>query len=326
MKISFLETPEFLSLPIFGVSISQSSVKVVKLKKKKQGLIPAVFAEEKISETCDFFNDNAEYSECEHLKKALKTLKKKHNIRFAQVSVPEENTYVFRITVPHDVILMVDEFIVNNIDQYIPLTSAEVFFDYKILKSHATDTMVPIVVTAIPRNVVEKYASLFKACGIFVIGCEPETHAIARCAVDKGDLNPYIIMYIDDYATKISVVEEGLVQYTQTLAIKSNDILGVISPETTTILKDVINKVIIYWFTSKDQHSETHKIENVILTGVGVDSPEFVNFFESNLSVNVEHANVWKNCFDITTYIPLMSKKDSFKYAACVGLSMFKLK
>ena len=326
MKSSFLEVPDFLALPIFGVSVSQSSVKIVKLKKKKQGLIPVVFDEVHFEEVCDFFTETEKYSECTQLKKALTDLKKKHNMQFAQLSVPEESTYVFRIMVPQEALTMVDEFVANNIDQYIPLTQPEVFFDYKILKSHISESLVPVVVTAIPRLVIEKYTAMFRSCGIFVIGCEPETHAIARAVIDKGDINPYIIVYIDEYATKISVVEEGLIQYTQTLAIKSSDISEHISPEVASSLKDGINKVIIYWFTSKEKHTEAHKIENVILTGVGIDSPEFVNFFESNLSVNAMHANVWKNCFDITSYVPTMSKQDSLKYATCIGLSLFKLK
>jgi hypothetical protein len=321
MKISFLEAPEFLSLPIFGLNISQSSVRLIRLKNKKQGLIPSIF-----EDVCPLFNGSGAYSDCNELKKVLVDLKNKHKMHFVQLSIPEENTYVFRIMVPHDAIGMIDDFISNNMDQYIPLASSEVFFDYKILKSHISDEMVPVVVTAIPRIVVEKYTSVLSLCGILVVGCEPETHAIARCVIDKGDTNPYIIMYIDEYATKISVVEEGLVQYTQTLAVKTSDIVGEISPEIAASLKDIINKVIIYWFTSKEQHAQAHKIENVILTGIGVDSPEFINFFESNLSVNAMYANVWKNCFDITQYIPIMSKKDSLKYASCIGLSMFKLK
>jgi Tfp pilus assembly PilM family ATPase len=326
MKISFLETPEFLALPIFGLNISQSSVKLLKLKKKEQGLVPAIFDEVHLQELCTFFTDSDTYSECNELKKALVDLRNKHGVRFVQLSIPEENTYVFRIMVPHDAIPMIDDFISNNMDQYIPLASIEVFFDYKILKSHISDESVPVVVTAIPRAIVEKYTSVLESCGILIVGCEPETHAIARCVIDKGDVNPYIIMYIDEYATKISVVEEGLVQYTQTLAVKTNDIIEKISPETTSNLKDTINKVIIYWFTSKEQHTQAHKIENVILTGIGVDSPELINFFESNLSVNATYANVWKNCFDITKYIPEMSKKASLKYAPCIGLSMFKIK
>jgi Tfp pilus assembly PilM family ATPase len=326
MKVSFLETPEFLSLPIFGVSISPLSIKLVKLKKKKQGLIPVVFDQVRLTQRCDFFEESGTYTDCEELKKNLKELKKKYNINFVQISIPEEYTYVFRIMIPKEAISSVNEFILNNIDQYIPLTANEVYFDYKILKSHTTDSLVPVIVTAVPRLTIEKYTTLFDSCGMYVIGCEPETQAIARAVIYKGDANPYIILHVDEYATKISVVEEGFVQYTQTVSLKTADIIQNISPETKTLLKDTINKVIIYWFTSKEQHAQSQKIENIILTGDGVNSLEFINFFESNLSVNVVCADVWKNCFDITSYIPSISKENSLIYAIPIGLSMFKLK
>jgi Tfp pilus assembly PilM family ATPase len=326
MKCSFFQPPQFLSLPIFGLSISQASIKVVKLKKDKQGLIPVVAQDTPLQEPCNFFTDTNTYSECEEIKKSLKSLKKMYGIKFAQLSIPEENTYVFKITVPHDAISMIDEFILNNIDQHIPLTASEVFFDYKILKSHIQDAQVPVVVTAIPKIVVEKYASLLESCGIMVIGCEPETHAIAHSVIDKDDKNPYVIVNIDEQATKISVVEEGLVQYTQTLPIKTQDFQAGVSNEAGATLKDAINRVIIFWFTSKEQNTQNSKIENIIITGTNIESSGLINFFESNLSVNASYGNVWKNCFDINSYIPRISKGDSLKYAACIGLSMFKIK
>lgn len=326
MKSSFLQPPEFLSLPVFGVNISPNSIKIVKLKKNKKGLLPILAQEISFKEKCNYFSNTNINVECEEFKEILKDLKKKHEIKFVQISIPEENTYVFDMVIPKDTLIFVEDFVKNNMEKYIPFSNEDVFFDYKILKTHVSENTIPVVVTAIPKNIVKKYVEVFESCGIFVIACEPETHSIARCVIDKGDLNPYIIVNINEYATSISVVEERLVQYTQTVAIKTQDVVGKISPESFGLLKDTINKVIIYWFTSKD-HFYTHtKIENIILTGKDIESSDLVNFFESNLFVNVTFANVWKNCFDINTYIPNISKGDSLKYAVSIGLSLFKIK
>lgn len=326
MKVSFLETPEFLSLPIFGVSISPLSIKLVKLKKKKQGLIPVIYDQVRLTQRCDFFEESGTYADCEELKKNLKELKKKHNINFVQISIPEEYTYVFRIMIPIEAISSVNEFILNNIDQYIPLTANEVYFDYKILRSHMADSLVPVTVTAVPRLTIEKHTTLFDSCGMYVIGCEPETHAIARAVIYKGDVNPYIILHVGELASIIAIVEDGAVQYTQTVPLRTKDIIQKLSPETKNLLKNIINKVIIFWFTSKEQDLQSQKIESIILTGDGVNSFELINFFETYLSVHVICADVWKNCFDIRSYIPSISKENSLIYATCVGLSMVNLK
>jgi Tfp pilus assembly PilM family ATPase len=326
MKCSFFQPPEFLTLPFFGLSISQTAIKLTKLKKRKEGYVPSVIDEVVLKERCEVFSDNNEYSDCRELKKSMSDLQKKYKIKFVQLAIPEENTYVFRIVIPSNTLELIEEFITNNLEQYIPLAPSEVYFDYKILKSHITDTNIPVVVTAIPRIVIEKYTNLLELCGICTIACEPETHAIARSVIQKGDNNPYIIININNYATNISVVEEGLVQYTQTLPIKTHDVVQGMTPEIATAFKDSINKVIIYWFTSKEQHIQNSKIENIILTGEGIDTSDIVNFLESNLFVNATFANVWKNCFDIHEYVPSISKKDSLKYATCIGLSLFKLK
>jgi Tfp pilus assembly PilM family ATPase len=326
MNRGFLSTPEFLSLPLFGLSITHNSIKFVKMEHTKYGLIPAFFEEIELSEVCDYFTNPSSDATCDSLKNALKNFKKKYNISFAQISIPEEQSYVFKIFAPKEAITLMDQFIINNVDQYIPLSASDIYFDYKILESQPNDMNISVIVTAIPKFIVEKYALLLDSCGILMLGCEPETHAISRCVIDRGDKNPYIIMHVDTDGTKISVIEEGFVQYTQTVSINSDAIKEKISQETTQILKDTLNRVIIYWFTSQDPQNHPTKIENVILSGVGVDSPDFVNFFESNLNVNTTHANVWKNCFDLSKYIPKMSRKESLKYAVCVGLSMFNIK
>ncbi len=326
MKASFLQAPEFLSLPFFGLSISATSIKLTKLKRKKFGKIPYVIEDVALKERCDFLSEDDTYSDCAELKKNLSALQKKYKIKFVQLGIPEEHTYVFRIQIPNNTLELIEEFILNNIDQHIPLAAADVYFDYKILKSHIVDNNIPVVVTAIPKVVIQKYANLLESCGIIPIACEPETHAIARCVIDKGDVNPYIIINITRYATNISVVEEGLVQYTQTLPVRSQDIVQGISVEVGTAFKDSINKVIVYWFTSKEQHIQSRKIENIILTGEDIDKSDIVNFLESNLFVNATLANVWKNCFDIREYVPKISKNDSLKYAVSIGLSMSKIK
>jgi Tfp pilus assembly PilM family ATPase len=326
MKQTFFQAPEFLSLPRFGLSISQTSIRVAKLKKNKVGMIPETIDELKLEEACIFFDNPDEYVECPALKNALTVLKKKHKINFVQLSIPEEHTYVFTINIPGNDVDTVPDFILNNIDQNIPLAAQEVYFDYKVLDNKKTETNMPVIVTAIPKIIVEKYTQIIASAGILVVACEPETHAIARSVITHGDNNPYIIINVERYGTNISVVEDGFVQYTQTLPIYTKDIVTVLNSKSAQALKESISKVIIYWFTSKDNSVQHSKIENIILTGEGVDTSDIVNFLESNLFVNVTCANVWKNCFDLKEYIPEISRSESMRYATCIGLSMFKIK
>lgn len=327
MKISFLSPPEFLSLPTFGLDISRSSIKLSKLESKEVGFVPKFIEEVKLSETCELFSREKGNLECKEVKTALLKLKKKYKIDFVRVSIPEENTFVFRTLVPQDVLHTIEEFIMYNLDQYIPLDPQEVIFDYKILADHINnDGKIPVVVTAIVKQVINEFTSVIESCGISVVAFEPETHAVARAVIDKEDLNPYIIINVDHQSTSISVVENRFVQYTQTLPISGDDIAKKMSPGTANVFKDSINKVIIYWFTSQDQVNPGQKIENIILTGEALESPNLINFLESNLFVNATFGNVWANCFDLNDYVPKISKTDSLKYATCIGLCLSKIK
>lgn len=315
-----------MSLPIFGLDISRSSIKLSKLKKYKVGMIPQFVEEIPVSETCDFFTQTGETSECKEVKTGLLRLKKKYKVDFACISIPEEYTYVFRTLVPKDVLHTIEEFILYNLDQYIPLDPQEVIFDYKILEKLEEDQKIPVIVTAVPKKIIEQYTEIIESCGISVVACEPETHAVARAVIHKDDMSPYIVINVDHRSTSVSIVEDGFVQYTQTLDVSGEELSKKLLPTTAAILKDSINKVIIYWFTSKDQTHTTAKIENVILAGEALDSSNLINFLESNLSVNAAFGNVWNNCFDLDKYVPKISKQDSLKYATCVGLCLSAIK
>ena len=263
MKCSFFQTPEYLSLPIFGLHIVNNQIRVVKLKQTDIGRVPEYFETFTTSDVCDFFTIQNSQNPCDSLKETLCAIKNKTGMTFVHVSVPEDQAYIFKMPLPTEAMNSVTDFISNNIDQYIPLQSNEVQFDYKIIKSSPAS----VVVTAIPRFIIEKYAALLESCGIYMIGCEPESHAITRVIIDRGDANPYISINIDNFSTRISVIEDGLVQYSQTVPITSKDIAQKISPETIQKLKDIINRVIIFWFTSKDASTHPVKIQNILLTG-----------------------------------------------------------
>ncbi len=326
MKVSFSNPPEFLTLPLFGLDISRSAIRLTKLKRTSDGLVPEHVASVPISETCSLLTDEGVNADCTEVQDALRELKKKHRIEFVRVSIPEQKTYVFKVDVPNDAIHTVEEFILYNMDQYVPLNPQEVLFDYKILHARKGPGTTPVVVTAILQSVVEQYTAIIEAAGITVLACEPETHAIARAVIHRDDANPYIIINVGTRATNISVVEDGLVQYTQTLPVAGKDIAESVSGEVAAALKDSINRVIVYWFTSKDRESQGARIENIILTGTGAGSPNLINFLESSLAVNASQGNIWKNCFDLNDHIPTLSKQESLQYATCVGLCLAKLK
>lgn len=313
-------------MPVFGLDISASAIRLTKLKRTSAGLIPHIVERVELAETCELFTGQAGSSECAETKKALAALKKKHKIQFVRVAIPEEKTYVFKAQLPNSAIYSVEEFVLYNMDQYVPLSPQEVYFDYKVLHDRKGAETTPVVVTAIPKPVVDQYTAIIESVGIAVVACEPETHAIARAVIDKQDANPYIIINVDQSATNISVVEDGLVQYTQTLPVSGRDLSDSISGDVAAALRESINKVIVFWFTSKEHEAKSSKIENVILTGEGVATSNLVNFLESNLSVNASFGNIWKNCFSLNDYIPQISKQDSLQYATCAGLCLAKIK
>jgi ribosomal protein S15 len=50
--------------------------------------------------------------------------------------------------------------------------------------------------------------------------------------------------------------------------------------------------------TNKKDFSEHQKIENVLVSGLHAENVALVDYLERVLKINVDTADVWKNCFD----------------------------
>ena len=82
MNLSFLTPPEFLSLPIFGLDISHSSIKISKLKRIGTNLVPEIIVDVPVSDTAKLFDSTNQQGSYKDVKLVLNQLKKKHKINW----------------------------------------------------------------------------------------------------------------------------------------------------------------------------------------------------------------------------------------------------
>jgi Tfp pilus assembly PilM family ATPase len=315
--------PKILSFDFVGVDLSLDTVRVMQLKDTRMGKIPWKYKEYPLKQKCSLFDVNPSENNCSELANVLQKVMKDFGVYYVNVSIPELKTYTYQTTVPRSAETNINEIILYSIVDNIPLSPQEALIDPYISKR--SKNSMEVIVSAIPNKVIELYTGFFEKVGLKPIAFEPETHAISRGIIKKGDNNPYLVLNLDGDISTISVIEDALVQFTQTLSVSRGDFKDGFKNQAAAELKDSINKIIIYWFTSRSK-SNDDKIQNMYLVGSGGGSNDLVNFLEKNLSVNVQFANVWANCFDLEKYIPNIHAKDSLKYATSVGLALKELK
>lgn len=316
--------PKFLSLDPVGIDISLRSVRAIRFKNSKYGLIPDKYKEILLKEKCELLEKKEDLEHCDELRNSLRELKKEMNLKYITLSLPELKTYIFSTTLPLEARKTIDDALIIKLQENVPLEPSEIVYDFDIAKINKTRGTMDVVVTALPRNIVDIYTKLFKDEGLIPVAFESESQSVARAVVHYEDTTPYLIVNFGHAKISFAIVENGVVSYTSSLPYSTEKILENFDSQEAQILKSTLNKLLIYWFTNKHNINSEEKITNLIMTGSFADEAKLGVFLEQHLHVNVSTANVWKNCFDLDQYVPNMDLKTALQYNTAIGLSLLK--
>lgn len=320
--IKFFPIPKSLSLDFVGVDMCRSTLRVMQFEDSKFGKIPKRFKEYNLNQVCGLFEVNPEYKNCEELIGVLKQIKNDFGVKYVNVSIPEVRNYIYKTKIPTNVGKDLGKALIFSVEENVPIKPEDALIDYFVIKMDEND--IEAIVTVINKDIIEKYTQIFELAGLIPISFEPETHATARAIVKNVD-DQFVLVNLDQYVSSLAIIKNEVVQYAQILPLKGKNFAEGFDEEEARILKENINKVIIYWSTSLTE-KDLQKINTIFLVGKNAYSNELINYLEKHLPLNVKFANVWSNAFDLDDYIPNIHLKDSLKYATSIGLALKKLR
>lgn len=322
---NYFPTPKFLSFDVAGLDITHGAIRVMKLEKNNAGYVPHIYDEIILNTPCALLEQESDLYSCDELRDSLKKLKEQYKLEYVSVSVPELKTYIFKTKLPKEALKTIDQAILFKLEENVPLPPKDVVFQYSILstdKEWASDNNINVVVSALPKSVIETYTKLLLEVGLHPVSFESESHSLARTLVRKGDNSSYILVNFGISTINLSIVERGIVQYTSSLPINSGEIVQDLNSPQAQALKEQINKLLIYWFTNKNDPDDDKKIEMAILSGEYAATPGLVDFLSKGLKLSVRLGNVWQNAFSVDKYVPPISFEKSLDYATATGLAL----
>lgn len=353
--LRYFPVPEFLKMPSVGLDISDGSVRYVELVETERGrelnnygnvdLAPGIVK-------------NGEVHDREKLVEILKNLKKNFESEFVRVSVLENNSYIFRTKVAKTEDMSLDEMraaLRFKLEENVPLKPEEVIFDFDIVGM--SDSKFDIVVSALPRHFIQKFTEVFDEAGLIPLSFEVEAQAVARSVVGSDDKETYMVVDFRNTRASISVVSDGVAQFTSALDMGGDDLVYAVEKHlniskdkakdlknekgfvktnseddlffammnTISALKDEINQYIIYWHSLKENSNDGRSgktIKKIILCGANGGLRGLDEYLSLSLGIKVEKANVWKNILSLDEVVPDMSFSDSLEYATAIGLAM----
>jgi Tfp pilus assembly PilM family ATPase len=314
-------TPHFLTMDPISIEVARKSIRIMKLKYTKSGYVPILFKEFLlINETSKIFQDSEDPARQE-IVDVLHKIKSTYKVKHAVVSLPESQTYIFSVRVPKEAKEDIESSILFNIEENVPVPPKNTIFDYNIVDTYPNGDF-DIVVTAVSRDIIVSYTELFKNADIIPISFMTESVATARSVVYEGDITPTLIIKIVDNSIWLIIVEKRAVRYSSEVLMDVENLKDIKDISIIEPLKEAINKLLVYWFTSGTDTVHNKKIEKAILVGDVGSSSKLLEFLEGSLKLDISNGNVWANCFSFNKYIPDVPKDEAEKFVVTIGLSL----
>jgi type IV pilus assembly protein PilM len=275
--------------------------------------------------------------------KLIGTLPSNH----AVVGIPTSRTYSRTFTVPVSAEKSLHDAVEVEVDQYIPVPFSSLYVDYEIIAR--TKEELTIVMSAVPRILVDNCHAALENAGIQPIMIEPSINSVARVleATEEGHLTTLIID-IGPASTDIAVLEGGTIRVSGGLGIGGNTftldiakkmnvalenahqlkvlnglsasprqakISAALQPSLQRILTEV-RKVIRYY---NERLNDNHNIEQVLVVGGGSNVPGIGDYFTNELVMAARVASPWQK-LDFGS-LPQPNKQFRPRYIAVAGLA-----
>lgn len=312
--------------PVFGFDIGRSSLKVMQIDSSGKnstviGYGTTTFDSSAIKQGVVVDHETIVKAAYNLLTKELTG---QLNSKRVAVSLPNEYSFSRVLTLPKmsnkDLISAVQ----SEVDQSIPLSIDELYYDYSIART-LKDGSIEVQVIATPRAIVDSYIGMFDALGLEIALIESNITAMTRIVVhsEAHEVNT-LIVDIGSTACDISIYDGSAIRATGTVDCSSErltqniaDALGVnlqqahsiktrygleVSKKQDKIVKAAeseLNKLIseirkvMRYFTDRD--STTGPIGQIIILGGGANLPGLASYITSKTRVATRLCAPWNN-------------------------------
>ncbi|MFA6006597.1 MAG: type IV pilus assembly protein PilM [Candidatus Paceibacterota bacterium] len=347
---AFFPLPNSLVRPAVGLDVSDESIKLIELSYAGGQARLKQFAELPIPPGAIVAGQIKQPAD---LTMVLASIRKRYNIFQANVSLPEELTYVTKVRVALAPKVDIREQIGLHLDEYVPLPPQETEFDFELIAEQGDS--IDCAVVALPRETVTSYLGAFKESGIEPLAFEIEAQAVARSLIKSDDTDTIMTVDFGKARTGLAIVSEGRVLFSATLpfggryntnivmqmekldeakaeALKRNSGLSRASGHEElysmllshiSVLRDEMNKYLLFWGSHKKEgEADPKPVNRIILAGGESNLLGLPEYLSATLGLKVVMGNPWINAFSLDEYIPPIEQPASLRYATAIGLAL----
>lgn len=271
----------------FGLDISDSSIKIIQLKKSGKFFKLASWGETQIDsgviENGEIKNED---KFLELLKQAIKNVKgEKVKTKNVVVSLLEKKTFLGIIQLPTMTKEELRSAITFQAENYIPLPINEVYFDFQVipLDSKIKDRC-DVLLIAFPKKIIDQYLTIFKKAGISPIALESESQAITRVlSKNNKESSPLFVVNFGKSNTIFTIFSEHSIRFSSSIPISSQDLTKAISQSLKINLEEAEKLKLKYGLkiSKKSEEEEIAKAMEPILNNLCEQVKKYISYYRS---------------------------------------------
>jgi len=355
---SINQTPNFFrQKPLFGLDIGNGSLKVMQVSESqhasraKNHQQPHVIGYGTVSFDKAAI-DNGVVVQPEIIAKATTELFKQHLIgdittNRVAMTIPAYRTFTRSIQLPQLKPKELQDAVLLEAEQYIPLPLDELYLDYQQIRQVKDQT--EVLAVAVPKNIVDSYVELANILGLEAVLIETTMGASARLfSQDKQSDVPTVIIDFGSLSSDISVYDKGILaastvpgggqvftnsiqeklkvtpeeaqliktKYGLGLSKRQDEIKVALEPTLAQIVKE-IRRMIRYY----DEHYGSERpIKQLVTLGGGANMPGLSEYLTNALRLAVRSCDPWQYLQYKGLQPP--SNADKPMFATAAGLSL----
>ncbi len=337
---------------IFGIDISDLSIKVMQIKKGHDRDYVKGYASISIPRGCI---ENRIVIKKKIVIKAIKKVLKAANIKtiYAIASLPETKAFLRIISLPEMKKKEINEAVKWEMEMNIPMKINQVYYDWQLLNEPIVKEKkkINVLTVAIAKTIVDSWLDIFENAGLEVQGFDMESIAQLRSLIPKEtEEGTVMIVDIGDKLTSFLITVRGIPVFTSSIPLSSEAMISAISngmgisrkeaekiiimhgigsviknDHIFEILKSVLENFIneiertIEFFVSGLKYSQD--VDKIILCGGGAKTKGIVSYFTRRLQREVILGNPWRNV-NFGDSIPPLTRENSVQYTTVIGLAI----
>lgn len=219
-----------------GISLSSTALRGLLLK-GKTGM--SITAEQPFTSSLI----TTHVTQPDQLVQAIKNLKNQLNYpgSYAAVCLPEKFAFSRQHILPAMDLSEVHEAIRWQLEKIFPFPAEEIYADWKLLSQN--DKEIQLLVTAIPRVLLDSIKLCFESAGLYPVSFEPSASALSRLLPEKTAESSQIIMEVEQQGTVATLILNHVSVFTTTTIFSPGTPSATVLNDITINLSNLINRI-----------------------------------------------------------------------------------